>query len=101
MDFIEKLLFSFSCNTIMVIIDHLSKQAIFVLTVDIINSYELAKLFVIHIFSKHDVLFYITSDYRSKFVSNLFQSLETALNMWLYFTFGYYPKGDSVMILNP
>ena len=37
---------------------------------------------------------HITSDRGSEFVSNFFQSLGTALDMWLYFTSGYYPEGD-------
>jgi len=81
MNFIEKLIFFSSCNTILIIIDQLSKPAIFVLTVDTVTSYELVKLFVIHIFSKHSVLSYITSNLGYEFVLNFFQFLETTLNI--------------------
>jgi len=55
---------------------------------------DLAHLFVLHVFSKHSVPSYVTSNRSSEFVSNFFQSLGTALDMWLYFTSGYHPKGD-------
>jgi len=57
-------------------------------------STDLAHLFVLYMFSKHDVPFHITSDRGSEFVSNFFQSLDTALNMQLHFTSGYHPKDD-------
>ena len=55
---------------------------------------DLAHLFILHMFSKHDVPSYVTSDRGSEFMSNFFQSLGTVLNMWLHFTSGYYPEGD-------
>ena len=72
----------------------LTLQTIFVLAVDTIISYKLAKLFVIHVFFKDSILSHITSDYRSEFISNFFQSLETTLNMQLHFISGYHPKRD-------
>ena len=51
-------------------------------------------LFVLHVFSKHDVPSYVTSDRDLEFVSNFFQSLGTALDMQLYFTSGYHSEGD-------
>jgi len=45
-------------------------------------------------FSKHSVPSHIISDRGSEFVLNFFQSLDTALDMWLHFTSGYYPEGD-------
>ena len=54
----------------------------------------LACLFVLHVFSKHGIFSHVTSDRGSEFVSNLFWSLDTALNMQLYFTSGYHPKGN-------
>jgi len=51
-------------------------------------------LFVLHVFSKHSVSSHVTFNRGLEFVSNFFQSLSTALNMWLHFTSGYHPKGD-------
>jgi len=92
MDFIEKLPSSSGFDTILVIVDRLSKQAIFVLTHDTITSAELARLFVIHVFSKHRVLSHITSDRGLEFVSHFFCSLGTTLDMRLHFTSGYHPE---------
>jgi len=57
-------------------------------------STDLAHLLVLHVFSKHSILFHITSDRSLEFVSNFFLFLGTALNMQLHFTSGYYPEGD-------
>ena len=94
MDFIEKLPMSNSSDTILVIIDHLTKQLIFILTIDTITSPMLAKLFVLHVFSKHGVPSHVTSDHSMEFVSALFRSLDDILDMRLHFTLGYHPEGD-------
>src|SRR6266478_2769618 len=70
------------------------KQSIFILTFDTISAPELAKLFIIHVFSKHGIPSHVTSDRGSEFVSRFFHSLGTALDMKLHFTSGYHPEGD-------
>ena len=55
---------------------------------------DLAYLFVLHVFSKHSVPSYITSDRSSEFVSNFFHFLGIALDMWLHFTSGYYSEDN-------
>ena len=94
MDFIEQLPSSSGFTTILVIIDRLSKQAIFIPTHDTITSPELAQLFLLHVFAKHGVPAHVTSNRGSEFVSHLFQSLGKALDMKLHFTLGYHPEGD-------
>src|SRR5882724_5716054 len=94
MDFIEKLPPSFGYTSILVIVDHLSKQSLFIPTHNTIMSPQLAQLFVLHIFSKHSVPIHITSDCGTEFVSHFFQSLGNALDMKLHFTSRYHPKGD-------
>jgi len=94
MDFIKKLPLSSRFDTILVIVDWLTKQAIFIPAHNTITSTDLAHLFVLHVFPKHGVPSHITSDRGSEFVSNFFRSLGTALNMWLHFTSGYHPEGD-------
>jgi hypothetical protein len=94
MDFIEKLPKSAGFDTILVVVDRLTKQSLFIPTFDTITSAELAKLFVIHIFSKHGVPSHVTSDRGSEFVSHFFRSLGKALDMTLHFTSGYHPEGD-------
>jgi len=94
MDFIEKLPSSSGFDTILVIVDRLSKQAIFIPIHNTITSVELAHLFVTHVFSKHGVPFHVTSDRGSEFVSHFFRSLGTALDMRLHFTSGYHPEAN-------
>src|SRR5882724_1798601 len=94
MDFIEKLPPSSSYTSILVIVDHLSKQSLFIPTRDTITSPQLAQLFVLHGFSKHGVLSHVTSDRGMEFVSHFFRSLGTVLDMKIHFTSGYHPEGN-------
>ena len=94
MDFIETLLTSSGCDSILVIVDRLSKQGIFIPTTIHCTSEDLSVLFVTHVFSKHGVPEHVTSDRGSEFVSRFFRSLGKALDMKLHFTSGYHPEGD-------
>ena len=84
MDFIEQLPSSSGFTAILVIVDRLSKQAVFIPTHDTITSAELAKLFVLHVFSKHGVPNHVTSDQGTEFVSHFFRLLGKALDMGGY-----------------
>ena len=68
MDFIEQLPSSSGYTTILVVVDWLSKQCIFIPIHDTITSLELTKLFLLHVFSKHRVPSHITSDWGSEFL---------------------------------
>jgi len=81
MNFIKKLPSSSGFDTILVIVNWLTKQVIFIPAHDTIMSVDLASLFVLHVFSKHGISSHVTSDRGSEFVSNFFRSLGTALNM--------------------
>jgi hypothetical protein len=94
MEFIKQLPDSKGFTAILVVVNHFTKQALFILTHDTITSAQLAKLFIIHVFSKHGVLSHVTSNQGSKFMSHFFHSLGKALNMKLHFTSGYHPEGD-------
>jgi len=94
MDFIEKLLLFSRFDTILVIVDWLTKQTIFFPAHNTIMSMDLARLFVLHVFFKHSIPSHVTSNRGSEFVSNFFRSLGTALDMQLHFTSGYHPEGD-------
>jgi hypothetical protein len=94
MDFIETLPKSSGYNAILIIIDRLTKQSIFIPCNDTITSAELAWLFILHVFSKHGVPSHVTSDRGSEFVSRFFRSLGKALDMMLHFTSSYHPEGD-------
>ena len=94
MDFIKKLLSLSKFDTILVIVDWLTKQVIFIPAYNTITSTDLVYLFVLHVFSKHSVPFHVISNRGSEFVLNFFWSLGTAFDMWLHFTSGYHPEGD-------
>ena len=94
MDFIKKLPMSDSFDMILVIVDHLTKQLIFIPTVNTIMSPMLAKLFILHVFSKHGVPPHVTPNQGLEFVSAFFHSLGKVLDMKHHFTSGYHPKGD-------
>jgi len=94
LEFIEKLPTSSGHDSILVVVDRLSKQALFIPTHVTITLDQLAQLFVIHVFSKHSVLSHVTSDRGSEFVSHFFRSLGIALDMKLHFTSSYHPEGD-------
>ena len=94
MDFIEQLPKSSGYTASLVVVDHLTKQAIFIPTHDTITSADLTKLFILHVFSKHGVPSHVTSDCRSEFISHFFRSLGKALDMQLHFTSGYHLEGD-------
>jgi len=94
MDFIEQLPSSTGFTAILVRVDWLSKQAIFIPTHDTITSLELTKHFLLHMFSKHGVPTHVTSDRGTEFVSHFFWSLGKALDMHLHFTSSYHPEGD-------
>ena len=94
MDFIETLLSSSGCDSILVIVDQLTKQSIFIPTTIHCTSEDLAVLFITYMFSKHGVPQHVTSDWGSEFVFQFFHSLGKALDMTLHFTSGYHPEGN-------
>src|SRR5258705_422649 len=94
MDFIEQLPTLEGHTAILVIVDHLTKQSLFIPTHDSIDSLELARLFLTHIFSKHGMPSHVTSNQGLEFISHFFQSLGKLLQMELHFMSGYHPEAD-------
>ena len=94
MDFIKQLPESGGFTSILIVVNWLSKQGIFILTHNTITSLDLAKLFVMHVFSKHRVPSHVTSDQGPEFVSHFFRSLRKALDMKLHFSSRYHPEAD-------
>src|SRR5258708_22416204 len=94
MDFIEQLPTLEGFTVILVIMDRLTKQSLFIPTHDTADAPQLAQLFLTHIFSKHGAPGHVTSDHSTEFVSHFFHSLGSLLSMKLHFTSGYHPEGD-------
>jgi len=72
MDFIEKLPSFSRFDTILVIANQLTKQAIFIPAHDTITFMDLACLFIFHVFSKHGIPSHVISNRGLEFVSNFF-----------------------------
>jgi len=94
MDFIKQLPLSNGYTNILVIVDWLTKQAIFIPTIRSIDTTGLAQLFIKNVFSKHSTPSHVISDHRVEFVSKFFKSLANRLNMKLHFTLGYYSEAN-------
>src|SRR5258708_7805728 len=97
MDFIEQLPMSEGFTAILVIVDRLTKQSLFIPTHDMVDAPQLARLFLTHIFSKHGTLGHVTSDHGTEFVSHFFCSLGSLLSMKLHFMSGYHLEGEGQM----
>jgi hypothetical protein len=93
-DFIEQLPSSDGFTAILVIVDRLTKQAIFIPTTDTVTSEEVARLFLIHVFSKHGTPSHVSSDRGSEFISHFFRSLGKVLNIALHYTSGHHPEAN-------
>jgi len=94
MDFIEQLPPSEGHTDILVVVDRLTKQVIFIPTIRSINAVLLAELFIKYVFSKHRVPNHVTSNRGMEFVSKFFKSLASALDIKLHFTSGYHSEAD-------
>jgi len=93
MDFIEELPPSSGYTSILVIVDHLSKQSLFIPTHNTIMSSKIAQLFVLHIFYKHGVPSHVTSNHGTELYPTSSSPSELH-DMKLHFTSRYHPEGD-------
>lgn len=95
MDFITKLPKTASgCDAIWVIVDRLTKSAHFLAISEDDSVDKLARLYVKEIISRHGVSISIISDRDSRFTSDLWRSLQTALGTRLDMSIAYHPQTD-------
>ncbi|MBW0509793.1 hypothetical protein O181_049508 [Austropuccinia psidii MF-1] len=94
MDFITKLPHSNYFYSILVIVDRLSRMAVFISTIYSITSLDLAHSFFKHIFSKHGLCSSIVSDRGSLFVSSFWTNLCQQLNISRDLSTAYHPEID-------
>src|SRR5258706_2752914 len=94
MDFIKQLPTLEGFTAILVIVDRLTKQSLFIPTHDMVDAPQLARLFLTHVFSKHGAPGHVTSNCGTEFMSHFFHSLGSLLSMKLHFTSGYHPEGN-------
>src|SRR6266436_5507620 len=97
MDFIKQLPMLEGFMAILVVINRLTKQALFIPTHDTIDSPQLARLFLTHVFTKHSTLGHVTSDGGTEFISHFSCSLGKLLGMKLHFMSSYHLEGDGQM----
>ena len=94
MDFIEELPSSHGYNSILVVVDRLTKWAVFVPTTTRLTSPGLAELILQHIVSQHGLPHDIVSDRGSKFVSKFWRHLTELLGIKLNLSTAYHPQTD-------
>jgi len=80
---------------ILVVVDQLSKQTIFIPTHKTINFPKLTELFLHYVFSKHRLPLHIISNWGSEFILRFTRSPTSTLNMRLHFISGYHSQVDS------
>ena len=94
MDYIEQLPESNGYDSILVIIDRVTKQAIFIPCYGTNKAIDLAKHYVKHVFSKHGVPFSITSDRGKLFVSDVWKEVCAMLDIKSALRTAYHPETD-------
>ncbi len=94
MDLIEFLPESKGYNSILVVVDRLTKMAIFIPTSTSLTSEDLAQLYIQHVFSKHGLPLNIISDRGSEFTSRFWRSFTSLLGIELKLSTAYHPQTD-------
>src|SRR5258708_1527227 len=94
MDFITDLPLSHSFDSILVVVDRLSKQAHFVPTHKSLNTPGLAQLFITNVFKLHGFPSSIVSDRGSMFVSEFWKALMAQLQVHLNLSTAYHLQTD-------
>jgi hypothetical protein len=97
MDFIEGLPLSDGYNSILIIVDCLTKSALFIECHSTNNTPILAKLYLKHIFSKYGAPSNIISDCGKLFVSKFWSSLCSCLGISSNLSTAYHPETDGQM----
>jgi transposase InsO family protein len=94
MDFIEQLPKSSKYDSILVIVDRLTKWAIFIPTTITLTSLGLAKLILDRLIGQHGLPNAIVSDRGSKFTSKLWRYLMSRLGIQLRLSTAFHPQTD-------
>ena len=94
MDLIEFLPTSNGYNSILVVVDRLTKMGIFIPTTTNLTAEELAQLYVTHVFSKHGLPNNIVSDRGSEFTSRFWRAFTSLLGIDLHLSTAFHPETD-------
>src|SRR5882724_5506015 len=94
MDFIEGLPLSYGHDTILVVVWHLTKMALFIPTFRDIDAEDLACIFLSQVFVKHGTPTDIVSDHGKHFISRFWRSLCQLLGIKANLSTAYHPEMD-------
>ena len=94
MDFIEGLPLSDGCDTILVVVCHLTKMALFIPTSHDIDAEDLACIFLSQVFAKHGTPTDIVSDRGKHFISQFWRWLCQLLGIKANLSMAYHPEND-------
>ena len=94
MDFIEGLPLSSDCDSILVIVDRLTKYVTFIECCKTDSAMELAMLFLKHVFAKHGTPHNIVSNQGKLFISKFWSLLCHLLNIKVNLSTAYHPETD-------
>ena len=94
MDFITDLPLSHGSDTLLVVVDRLSKQAHFIPTVKALDAPGLARLYITTVFKLHGLPASIVSDRGSVFTSLFWEALTSQLGVQLKLSTAYHPQTD-------
>ncbi|GKF29529.1 reverse transcriptase domain-containing protein, partial [Tanacetum coccineum] len=95
MDFVTKLpKTSQGYDTIWVIVDRLTKSAIFILMKETNPLEKLAKMYLKEVVARHGIPVFIIFDRDTRFASNFWKSLQKALGTSLDMSTTYHPETD-------
>src|SRR5882724_230173 len=97
MDFIERLPLSDGHDTILVVVCHLTKMALFIPTFCDIDAQDLAHIFLSHVCTKHGTPTDIVSDRGKHFISRFWRSLCQLLDIKANLSTAYHPETDGQM----
>ena len=92
MDFITKLPESGGCDTIMVVVDRLTKYAYMIATTENINANQMANLLLRYVFANHGTPSKITSDRDKLFTSKMWQSFADQMGIEHRLSTAYHPQ---------
>lgn len=81
-------------DAILVVVERLTKMALFIPTTGKLKAKDLAQLYLFNIFSKHGIPTDIVSDRGSLFTSDFITSLSELLDIKLKFSTAYHPETD-------
>src|SRR6201999_284272 len=94
MDFITDLPKSDSFDTILVIVDRLTKMALFIPTTKSVTAEQFADLFILHVFAKHGLPENMTSDRGTQWRNEFFDSLSKLLRVQVRLSTAHHPQTD-------